>query len=215
MKTPPMLIGAALLVWGWLTGFVVFSIIMTIVLEGSRLIRARWDLSNDDFRRIWVFCTLLFLAAAVYAFTSNEGVADFRGFFQNPNFFTQRNAGTAGARTLAALIQWTPMIFFLFVAAQAFSARDGVPLETISLILARRWKRARKLGRKMPPSRTVDVSYAYFAVCLFGASIHSARDTTYFWSLCALLTWALWSQRSKRFGTVIWLGAILMGISLG
>src|SRR5262250_1005443 len=64
MKTPPMLIGAALLVWGWLTGFVVFSIIMTLILEGSRLIRARWDLSNDDFRRIWVFCTLLFLAAA-------------------------------------------------------------------------------------------------------------------------------------------------------
>jgi len=215
MKTPPFLVGAAVLVWGWFTGYVVISLLMAAVLEGSRLLRARWDLSNDDFRRIWVFCTLLFLAAAVYAFTANEGVADFRGLFQNPNFFTQRNAGTASARTLATLIRWTPMIFFLFMAAQAFSSRDGIPLETISLILAWRWKRARKLGQKVPPSRSVDISYPYLAICLFAASIHSARDTSFFWALCALLTWALWSHRSKRFGPIPWAGALLVAIALG
>src|SRR5262249_22940672 len=135
--------------------------------------------------------------------------------FQNPNFFTQRNAGTASARTLAALIRWTPMIFFLFIAAQAFSTRDGIPLETISLILAWRWKRARKLGQKLPPSRSVDVSYPYLAVCLFAASIHSARDATFFWGLCVLLTWTLWAHRPRRFGVIAWAAALLLAIGLG
>jgi hypothetical protein len=215
MKTPPLMLGCALLLWGWLTGYFVIGLLMATVLEGSRLVRARWDLSNDDFRRIWIFCTLLFLAAAVYAFTANEGVSDFRGLFQNPNFFTQRNAGTASARTLATLIRWTPMIFCLFMAAQTFSTRDGIPLETISLILARRWKRARKLGQKLPPSRTVDISYPYFGLCLFAASIHSARDATFFWALCALVTWALWEHRSKRFGPVPWVTALVLAIGLG
>jgi hypothetical protein len=215
MKTPPLLLGAALVFWGWLTGYAVAGLLMAIILEGSRLTQVRWEFSNDDFRRIWVFCTLLFLAAAVYAFTSNEGVADFRGLFQSPNFFTQRNAGTASARTLATLIRWTPMIFYLFVAAEAFSSRGGVPLETISLILAWRWKKARKLGQRVPASRTVDVSYPYFGVSLVAASVHSARDATFFWGLSVLLAWTLWAHRSRRFSLIIWGAALLMAIGLG
>ena len=43
---------------------------------------------------------------------------------------------TPAARTVASLIRWLPMIFFLFVAAQAFSSREGIPPETISVITA-------------------------------------------------------------------------------
>src|SRR5437667_3052117 len=48
------------------------------VARGCRWIETRWDLTDEDFSRIWIFCTLLFLGAAIYAFTSNEGPADFR-----------------------------------------------------------------------------------------------------------------------------------------
>jgi hypothetical protein len=69
---------------------------------GSRAsVQDRWEFGNEDFQRIWTFCTLLLLASLVYAFTANEGPADFREFFQNPNFSTQREAGTASARTAA------------------------------------------------------------------------------------------------------------------
>jgi hypothetical protein len=215
MKTSPLLLGAALLFWGWQTGHFIEGAAMAAVLEGARLIKARWEFTDGDFRRIWTFCALLLLAAALYAFTASGGPADMRGFFQNPNFATERNAGNASARTVAALIRWLPMIFFLFVAAQAFSSREGIPPETISVILRLRWQKARKLGRPLPAARSVDVSYPYFMLCLLAGSFHSSEDETFYWGLCALLTWALWSRRSRRYGIAIWAGAVAAAIVLG
>ncbi|HYV29305.1 MAG TPA: hypothetical protein VFA77_17360, partial [Candidatus Eisenbacteria bacterium] len=190
-KTPPFLLGAALIFWGWQTDFLLPGILMALVLECSRWTRLRWELADEDFSRIWVFCTLLFLGAALYAFTANEGPADFRGLLQNPNFLTQRNAGAASARTAAAMIRWLPMIFFFFMAAQAFSARQGIPMETISLILRWRWRRAKKAGLPPPARQFVNISYPYFAICLFAATAHSRDDGSFFWGMCALVTWAL------------------------
>jgi len=215
MKPPPFLLGASLLFWGWQTGFLVPAIGMALLLEGSRWIQTRWDLTDEDFSRSWIFCTLLFLGAAIYAFTANEGPADFRGLFQNPSFFTQRNAGTASARTAAAMIRWLPMIFFFFMAAQVFSSREGIPLETISLILRLRWRKARKAGLPLPPSRSVNISYPYLILCLFAASAHNREDGLFFWGLATLLAWALWSQRSRRFSIPIWLAALAVAVALG
>jgi hypothetical protein len=188
---------------------------MAAIIEGSRAFKARWEFSDDDFTRIWTFCTLVFLAAAVYAFTNNEGPSGFRGFFENPNFVTQRDASNATSRTAASLVRWLPMIFFLFVAAQAYSSREGIPLETISLILRRRWKRARKMGRVTPLTHSVDIAYPYFALCLFAASVHASEDNTFFWGLSVLLGWALWPQRAKRFGFAIWVVALCFSIGMG
>src|SRR5262245_6382672 len=215
MKTPPFLVGASLLFWGWQTGLLLSAVFMAVVLEGSRWTTGRWDLSEEDFSRIWIFCTLLLLGSAIYAFTSNEGPADFRGLFANPNYFTQRNAGTASARTAAALIRWLPMIFFFFIGAQAFSSSQGIPIETISLIMRLRWKRALKHGQPPPPRRNVNISFAYFALCLFAACSHSREDSKFFWGLGALLAWALWSQRSRRFGIPIWAGALALALAMG
>src|SRR5208282_669258 len=215
MKTPRFLLAAALLFWGWQTGFLIEGAIMAVVLESSRFIKARWDLSDDDFARIWTFCTLLSLAAFVFAFANNAGPANFGKLFENPNFTAERVAGNTSALTAIALIRWLPMIFFLFIAAQLFSPREGIPLETISLILWRRRKKARKAGRPLPPSRTVNISYPYFVTCLFAASGHAAEDNTFFWGLSALLAWALWSQRSRRFGLIVWVSALGIAILLG
>jgi len=111
MKTPPLLLGAALVFWGWQSGFLVVSILMALTLECTRWIKGRWEFSDEDFGRIWTFCMLLFLAAALYAFTSNQGPANFRGLFSEPNPVTERHAGVSSARTAASLICWQPMIF--------------------------------------------------------------------------------------------------------
>lgn len=215
MKPPPFLLGAALLFWGWQTGFLAVGALMALALEGAHWIEARWEFSDEDFTRIWVFCTLLFLAVAVYAFTANEGLADFRGFFQNPNLFTQRNAGAASARTAASILRWVPMIFFLFVAAQVYSSREGIPLRTLSLILSARWKKARKLGQFIPADRSVNVSYPYFTLCLLAASFHSNENSGFFWGLCALLGWALWPHRARRFSVAVWSVSLAAAMGLG
>jgi hypothetical protein len=215
MKTPPFLLGATLLFWGWQTGFLVFGTVMAVAIESARFTKVRWEFSDDDFSRIWTFCALLFLVAAVYAFTANEGPADFRGLFQNPAFLAQRAGGASSARTAGALIRWLPMVFFVFVAAQAFSSREEISFATISLILRRRWKKAKKQDQPLPAGRSLNLSYPYFAVCLFAASMHPGQDSTFFWGLAALLTWALWSQHSRRFGIFIWAGALAAAIALG
>jgi hypothetical protein len=189
--------------------------VMAVALEGARFVKARWELSDEDFSRIWTFCSLLFLSAAVYAFTANEGPAHFRDLFQNSNVTAQRHAGDTSARTAAAMIRWLPMIFFLFVAAQAFSSRAEIPLHAISLILMRRWKRAKKLGRPLPAPRLVNVAYPYVALCLFAASVHADENDTYFWGLCVLLAWGLWPMRSRRIGIATWAGAMVLTIVLG
>jgi len=215
MKAPPFLLGAALLFWGWQTGHLVEGTAMAAVLEGAQGIKVRWDFTDEDFRRIWTFCALLMLGAAVYAFTASGGPADLRGFLQNPSFATERNAGNTSARTIAALMRWLPMIFFLFVAAQAFSSRDGIPPETISVIMRLRWQKARRLGRPLPAAKSVNISYPYFMLCLLAASFHSSEEETFFWGLCALLTWALWPHRSRRQGVVIWAVVMASVIALG
>ena len=215
MKTPSLLLGAGLLFWGWQTGHLIEGAVMAAVLEGAQLVKARWDFTDQDFRRIWTFCALLLFAAALFAFTSTGGPGEFRGFFQNPNPGTGRGASNASARTVASLIRWLPMIFFLFLAAQAYSSREGIPPETISVIMRLRWQRARKLGQPLPPARAVNVSYPYFVLCLFAASFHSGEDETFYWGLCPLLAWALWPHRSPRFHVTIWAGALVVAIGLG
>ncbi len=213
MKTPPFLLGTVLVFWGWQTGFLVPGILMGLVLEGAHLLEGRWEFSHDDFARIWKFCSLALLAAAVYAFTANEGPSDFKGFFQSPNLMTQRNAGLATARTASSLLRWLPMIFFLFIAAQAYSTREAIPLHVVAL-LRPRWKAARKPSMPFPASRSINISYPFFALCLFSASVHAGEDATFFWGFCGLMAWALWPQRSRRFGLVLWAVALAVVIVL-
>jgi hypothetical protein len=215
MKIPPFVLGATLLFWGWQTDFLMPGALMGVILEASRYVSLRWELSDDDFKRIWTFCALLFLAAAVYAFADNGGPEGFGHFFEGPTIATERDAGSVSARTAAALIRWLPMIFFLFVFAQAFSSRQEIPIHTISLIMQRRWKQAKKLGKPLPATRGVDVSYPYFAVILFAASVHKNQDNYFFWGLCVLLAWVLWLRRPRRFGWVVWVGTLVLAITFG
>ena len=215
MRTPPLLLGAGLLFWGWQTGYLGAAIAMAAVLESPRWIKARWDFGDDDFRRIWVFCALLFLGVAVFAFTSNGGLNELRDFVDNPNMVIQRSASTASARVVAVWLRWAPLAFFPFVAAQAFSSGEGVPPETISTLMSLRWRRVRRLGLPPLEPRRINVTYPYFLVCLFSASFRTLEDNSFFWGLCILLTWAIWSSRSRRFGALVWAGSLAVAIVLG
>ena len=206
MKTPPLLLLAALVFWGWQSGLLLFGAIMGLVLESSRFIKARWDLTGEDFRRLWNFSTLLALTLVVYVFTTNEEVGGLNGLLHSSAVVAARNAGISAT----TFLRWLPMTLFLFVAAQRFSERGAVPLSAISVLIRRR----RKGGTEA--ERNVDVSYPYFMVCLFSAGIHTNEGThSYFWGQAVLLAWALWPLRSRRFGVVVWLCALAAVIGLG
>ncbi len=213
-KTPPLLLGATLAFWGWQSGFTGVGLILALIIELPRFTRTRWEISDDEFGRIWTFCTLLLLSSVVYAFTLNEGPSRFADMFQDPGLRNQTRAGVTSARTAAAIIRWLPMLFFLFVAAQEYSSHSGVPLTTVSLIMRRRWKKAKKEGKPPPPNRYIDVSYLYFVVCLFSSSIQTEKNHSFFWGAGALLMWGLFPLRSRRFSIATWAGAMLAAVAL-
>jgi hypothetical protein len=208
LKTPPLLLGAALAFWGWQSDLLSAGVIMGVILESARFVRARWDLSDDDFRRILTFCTLLTFAAVVYAFTSNEQGGSLGGLFHGPA--AARNVGITAVRTYTAFFRWQPMILFLFVAAQIFSTRDKIPLFKIS-----RWlSRQKRAGNA--PAGNMNVSYPYFILCLFSASFHAGNGgLSFFLGQSALVIWALWRFRPRRSGIIAWALAAAVVVGLG
>ena len=208
MKTPPFLLLAALTFWGWQSGLFYFGLGMGVVLESARLIKIRWDLSMEDFYRLWNFCALLAVALALYVFTTDdEGGGNLLHGHANTGATT-----LSGIHTATTIFRWLPMVLFLFVTAQQFSERETIPLSAISLIARRRQQAA----DASQPEWRVNVTYPYFIVTLFAAGIHVNGGTqSYFWGNCLLLAWALWPLRARRFNFGIWFGAFLVAIVLG
>ena len=54
MNTPPLLLAAALLFWGWQAGFLWMGILLAALLESSRRIQARWEFAQTDLDRVWI-----------------------------------------------------------------------------------------------------------------------------------------------------------------
>ena len=212
MPAPPFLLGATLLFWGWQTGFLAVGAGLAAVIEAARFIRIRWELSDEDFYRLWNFSTLLILAAAIFIFTTQEG----GGLLHGSAIAIGNKAALSSGRTATTLLRWLPVFLFPLVAAQFFSEAGSIPLTAISIILRRRQQRERKQGRVVTPSRRTDVGFAYFILCLFSASIHTnLGETTFFWGQCFLLAWALWPFRSRRFGIGVWIVALLVAVGAG
>jgi hypothetical protein len=200
MKTPPFLLGATLLFWGWQSGLPPIGAIMGIILESARFVKVRWELSDTDFRRILTFCTLFALAATLYVFTDTQ---ESGGGFHGSAASVTRTIGISSLKTSTTFFRWLPIFLFFFVAAQMFSTREKIPLTAISIISRWRSRQDGKLGNDTGYS--LNVSYPYFIVCLFSASVHSNEgDSSFFWGQCVLIFWALWRFRSRRSGVLIW-----------
>jgi hypothetical protein len=215
MKPPPLLLGVALVFWGWQSDLMLVGILLAVVLESALVVRRRLELPDEDFARIWALCSLLFVGSALYAFTVNDVPAAFSGYLDNPTFSNQRRAGGASARTAASMFRWLPMIFFPFAAASAYGGRPTVPTSIISFVVRRRLKRAKAAGEAPPRLGSFNARYAYLAATLLSASVHPGGDTTFFWGLAFLLAWTMWSLRPRRFHIVYWVVSLGAAITLG
>jgi transglutaminase-like putative cysteine protease len=201
MKTPPFILFAALIFWGWLSDFLVLGAVLGAVLEISRFIKFRWELDDTDFNRIWSFCVLLNIVLIVYVFTNNEE-GGLGGMLHGHSVSVAANSTVL---TSIRFLRWLPLTTYAFLLAQVFNARPTVPLTAISLVL--RWRR--RLGEKTFAGHYYDISYPYFFVCLFSAGVHAnSGDRHYLYGLVALIAWALWFRRSRRYGMAAWLGVL-------
>jgi protein-glutamine gamma-glutamyltransferase len=209
MKTPPFLLFAALLFWGWESGWLLAGALMGAALEATRLFRWRLELEDFDFHRIWSLCFLAVLALAGYVFTTNPEGGGLAGILHGASV---HNAATASSQTATTVLRWLPLTFFPGIAAQIYNLRPTVPLTAVSPMLRLR----RRRGDRAFVGHYVDISYAYFVVVVFASGVHANTGSqTCFWGQCVLILWALWALRSGRFGITAWAGAFAVVIALG
>ena len=70
MTPPPLLVGAGVLFWGWLSGLLIAAVPAAIVIEASRWLSVRIDFQFRDFRRIGDLCIWVLAGLTGYAVLS-------------------------------------------------------------------------------------------------------------------------------------------------
>jgi protein-glutamine gamma-glutamyltransferase len=193
VSPPPLLLGAALIFWGWQTGFLLVAIPLAVLIEAAGALRWRLDLSSTDFHRVTDLCTLLIFVTGVYLFSTTG---------------TARTAG--GPRAMTLLFQWLPPLLFPLMASQAYSVAGKIPLTAFFWGLRR--QAARDPSAQPVP---VDLGYLYFALCILSASAANQRTLAFYAGLCGLVGWALWSWRSRRFSPLWWAPLVLVAAGAG
>ncbi|MCP4350738.1 MAG: transglutaminase domain-containing protein [Desulfobacterales bacterium] len=177
-KTPPLLLGASLVFWGWQTGMWFFAVIMAIAVESTRFVSIKWEITLSDFSRISDLCTVIFLVIVVFLFATKEPI-----------------------RVVFIALQWLPMCYFPLIVSQEYSAAGKVDIRALSLMLR---KKGNKKGNKSAPV-FINLSYPFFALCILSASMANVRSIWFYASLMLLSAWAIWPVRSKRFSPVLWM----------
>jgi len=210
MKPPPLLLSAALLLWGWQTGLWVWAVAMAALLEGARLLRLRWEFSQPDLDRVWNLCTILFLAALVYALTAGVGAQAWVSLPHQASGAARLEAANRSARLTFLLFQWLPLTTFPMALVQVCSAQPRMDLSTFSL-----WLRLRRRRPGAQSAGGVNIGYGYFAACLLGACAAPARSPWFVVALSGLLGWALWQARSKSYRTGSWATSLAAAMVLG
>ena len=49
---PPLILAAALLLWGWQNNFVIYALLMALILEVAHWINWRWPVSDKEFNNL-------------------------------------------------------------------------------------------------------------------------------------------------------------------
>lgn len=182
MKTPPLLLGMTLIFWGWQTSHPVLGIIIALLLEGSHLIKMRWDLSSSDFNRISDLCSLIFVGMFIY-------------------FYVSRNS----ARAALVMFQWVPVALLPLMLAQVYGGSERIEVSALFLLF-----RKKKVRKEADNPFAMNLSYPYFALCVLSASAANLQGPWFYPGLFILAGWALFSVRSKRFPLTLWVSLLLL-----
>jgi hypothetical protein len=212
MNTPPFLIGAALLFWGWQAGFLWLGLLLAALLEGPRWARARWEFAQVDLDRIWNLCVLLFFGAFVIAFVANDGANTVAGLAENNSPANRLAAVNKSARSVILMLLWLPVTLLPIVVAQALNQRERMAWSTFSPWLRRQRP---KITPDVRPQDGLNVAWPYFVACLIAASAANERSLWFSVGISTLVAWALWARRPRSFPAVAWAACLVAAIGLG
>ncbi|MEN9865010.1 MAG: hypothetical protein RL748_600, partial [Pseudomonadota bacterium] len=178
MKLPRLMLGCAILLWGWQWQALPLALGLALLVELASGMGWRRATRFQTLCRIANGCTLLFIALTVYfAFTVDA------------------------AQSVLAVIKWTPILVLPLMLTIALSGMPQVPLAIISSVVRRRDQRA---GHSPDPGpdqdypaagRRYNLAWPYLALWLLSAGVANRVGPWFYSGLCLLCGWALWSLR--------------------
>jgi hypothetical protein len=190
MRTPPLLLGGALLLWAWQTGLWWIALPLALALEGSRFSSIRWNFDQTDLNRLWNLCVVAFAGCTVYLLASAEDglglAAAVAGSRRNPA--SAERAGVA----FRNLTQWFPLCTAPMILAAAWGRLETLPVSTFSWYLQK---------RRPDITTTIRIDWTYLILVVAGAS---AGDTSpgFVPVLVAYFGWLLWTRRNPGYRPV-------------
>jgi protein-glutamine gamma-glutamyltransferase len=180
----------ALLLWGWQTGLFWLAVPLTLILVGQPLIRWRWDLSSEQFRRLCQICLLISGLMLIYFLV-----------IQRSLYF------------LYALLQWLPVVFWPIVTAQAYATQDHFSLR--DLLATPQQARSNYYSQNSWLEKSLDLNLLYYVLCFLSASTANNPGFNFYFAMTWLLSWMLLSGRSKRSSIAVWLCMISLSVGIG
>lgn len=204
MTPPPLLVGSSLLFWGWMTGFFWVSIALAVLVEAPRILRFRWEISLEDFQRIWTVCCLVYLGVGAIRIAMGDSATEVNLANPASRFRALREA----SGTALTLTQWLPMFFFPLALAQAVSARSKIKATVFFFFFRKRLE-----NTWFQPE--LNLGFPYLALCVVSSSAANVRTPEFFLGTVAVLSWTLWSIRPRRYSAAVWAPLILLVAALG
>ena len=185
-RFPRLLLGAAILFWGWQNQALVFAVPMAILYEIAPSFKWRWAFDRSDFNRLVDLTAVLFVATAIYQFDAR------------------------GVHGVYGILQWLPALLYILLIGQRYSARGRIGLGSLFLSIRRALARG-DIAREA----SVDFAFPYFGGCLLSGVAGSVRGEGLTPAFVALLVVGLAHARGKRHSWMMWTGVVCFAVSLG
>ena len=173
MKTPFGMVGAALLFWGWQTGWMWVAVPLALAVEARILWRPAWTLDTQGINRFADLSSLALIAVGAWFLVTLEA--------------------SRAARTVMGMAQWLPLTLSPLLLTQAYLARAPLDLGVLLVTL-----RARpETGLR------VDFGFIYVIACVLAAATANVRDEMFYAGAAMLAAWSLWNLRSRRYHRIV------------
>ncbi len=177
---PRLLLGAALLFWGAMTGHALMGLITALLVEGANWIRFRWDFNSTACSRAWRISMALTLITGVLIWLDGDRYT-----------------------ALPKLIVWAPMLLLPLQFVQSYGLRDRMPLNSLSFFSHLHRERNRRLGLG---DSVIHFNFGnpYFCAATIAASLGIyAQQSAFLIGLVLLGGWMVFSRvKSRPFALV-------------
>ncbi|MDC1406515.1 transglutaminase-like domain-containing protein [Akkermansiaceae bacterium] len=171
---PKLLVGLALLYWGYLTGHLSAAIPAALLLESRSILNIRWDFKYESYIKAWNLCILCAVLIAMISWIDGMRLGK-----------------------IHTLFVWAPFVFLPMELAQRFGKAENIPLSTFSIFARRKMLQDIEAGRKITP-RLFNTGYPYISIIILATAKASRHDLFHYIGLSILIGLCLYAYTKNN-----------------